>query len=569
MFNPLCNRFMIDQKKLDTVIEKYRNEREEFYYRIYSGKIFDKGSDWLDFISIIDGLFSEIAFGKRIIPFKRIFENHFTRIWRKENNVGDKIIHKYRQYLQPSLVSEVRESLTSTKSSYERKYLNHLLIFLIEANSTFNIRDKNIQPPKGDKSFIKIDGKEIYVGDVDIRIQKEPNREKREKMENTVKPIIVERKKMFTKIQESYFETLSRSGYGNSLNLLMDTVNVDYFALKTLAEDLSSRTQSLYKSMLDKRLEKLKIPVSGLTDNDLRFASMGNEFDEFFKKDLLVPTLKSTLEGVWIDKKDIKIIEDGKTFSQDLISKLHQKKQKNIILDLEYRPQKEIRAICISPKIPEKTYLVVKPFGGLFSYLSVKHEMGHALHAVNTDPSLPSVLKLGGDYSVTEAYAFLFEFLCFNPEWVKEFTPLKNNPNNFIEFSKFNKMLLMRNMITRFLVEFDIESRKTTENAEDIYSQAYEKVLSVTPYNYRWFMHLDSYAGHGKYLMSLILEAQLEEYLQQNFEGLKWYKNKGAVNFIKNLLSFGCMYTAEEIGRFMGYDGLDVKPLLRSLEGYS
>ena len=61
----------------------------------------------------------------------------------------------------------------------------------------------------------------------------------------------------------------------------------------------------------------------------------------------------------------------------------------NIKLDLDDRPQKAPRACVIPSDPPSVVHLITRAQGGLHDYQAFLHEAGHALHYGGVDPSLP------------------------------------------------------------------------------------------------------------------------------------------------------------------------------------
>ena len=93
--------------------------------------------------------------------------------------------------------------------------------------------------------------------------------------------------------------------------------------------------------------------------------------------------------------------------------------QSNVHLDLEQRRRKSPRAFCAPVRVPGEIYLVIPRRGGRDDYAALFHEGGHTEHYATVDATLPFEFRQLGDNSVTEAFAFLFEHLVEDREWLR------------------------------------------------------------------------------------------------------------------------------------------------------
>ena len=69
------------------------------------------------------------------------------------------------------------------------------------------------------------------------------------------------------------------------------------------------------------------------------------------------------------------------------------------------------------------------------------------------------------------------------------------------------------------------------------------------------------------YLRSMILEAQLKDYLKRNF-GERWWENSESGTYLKGLWSLGQKYDANELAQRLGYSGLDIHPVIADFKSY-
>ena len=92
--------------------------------------------------------------------------------------------------------------------------------------------------------------------------------------------------------------------------------------------------------------------------------------------------------------------------------------QPGVVLDVEPRPKKSPRAFCAPVRVPDEVYLVLAPIGGRDDFAVLFHEAGHTEHYAHVDRALPFEFRHLGDNAITEAFAFLFQHLVEDPEWL-------------------------------------------------------------------------------------------------------------------------------------------------------
>src|SRR5204863_1169736 len=119
-------------------------------------------------------------------------------------------------------------------------------------------------------------------------------------------------------------------------------------------------------------------------------------WDAIFSRSAMLPALEATLADLGIDLR----------------------RQENVALDVEERPQKVPRAYCFPIEVPDRIVLMIQPIGGSWDWHSLFHEAGHSEHFAHTSPDLAFEERRLGDNAVTEGWAFLLEHLVDNPVWL-------------------------------------------------------------------------------------------------------------------------------------------------------
>ena len=117
--------------------------------------------------------------------------------------------------------------------------------------------------------------------------------------------------------------------------------------------------------------------------------------------------------------------------------------QSNVHVDTEVRELKSPRAFCSPVRVPGEIYLVVLPQGGQDDYAALLHEAGHTEHFAHVDPELPFEYRHLGDNAVTEGFAFIFDHLVLNREWLARYLDF-TDVDDYLRFANVNDLYFMR-----------------------------------------------------------------------------------------------------------------------------
>lgn len=312
--------------------------------------------------------------------------------------------------------------------------------------------------------------------------------------------------------------------------------------LSRQAAALLEETERMYRDELYLQLTRARVELEDPWKVDLAWVFRAPQFDAAFPAEQLVPTLRHTLAelGLRLDE------------------------QANIKLDTEYRPKKSPRAFCAPLEVPDEVWLVIMPSGGRSDYDALLHEAGHAEHFAHVHPGQPFAYRRLGDNSVTEAYAFLLEYLTVEPEWLRLHLELPAL-TDYLRLSLFQKLYLLRRYATRVLYEQELHRAPGDDEAMPRrYAELFSRNLGVRYFEDEYLSDVDDAFYSAQYLRAWMLEAQLRRYLKHEFDE-EWFRLPRAGRFLVDLWREGQKYTAEELARFMGYDDLDYRPLVEEL----
>jgi len=236
----------------------------------------------------------------------------------------------------------------------------------------------------------------------------------------------------------------------------------------------------------------------------------------------------------------------------------------NIRPDLEDRPQKTPRACVIASDPPKVVHLITRAQGGLHDYQAFLHEAGHALHYAGVDADLPYTFRrISRDHALTEIYSYIVEEISYEPEWhALHFGLSDSEAHENAQATMFMNSLLFRRYTAKLHYEIDFWSRFSSDGGTP---EGYaERLSEATGLRYRWENYLaDMDAGFysADYLRAWIRNAQLREHLVQKV-GEDWWRSPETGELLRGLFREGAKPTSEEVAERIGYNPLDVRPLV-------
>lgn len=428
--------------------------------------------------------------------------------------------------------SEDLRLLRYLRSFSTNGYIDNLVKHLTDKALTFEAQ-----------SAVQCDGEAVPYRMVPVRLRNEPDAGKRKRL---FEAKLAETEKLNALLLERMegLHGLSKDlGFKNYCDLCSSLKGMDYKALEAEMEGLIRRTDELYLREMDQMLQgRAGLPLSEAWSCDIPFAFRGEEYDAYFEKDRLIEAFFRTLKGMGLEPE----------------------KYSNIEIDMDERPKKSPRAFCAPIQVPKKVKLVIMPSGGWRDYEAFFHEGGHAWHFGNTREDLPAEYRYLGDNSVTESFAFLFDYLTTNPLWLKEVLGM-DDPKGYVRFALVNKLMFLRRYGSKLVYELKLHNSHVSPEFQEVYRTTLQKSLRFRHSEKHYLEDVDDAFYCAEYLRAWILEAQMRAALQERF-GEAWFKNDQTGAYLKELWSYGQKYTAEELVKTIGYADLDAEPLAREIE---
>ncbi|MBU2713259.1 hypothetical protein [Zooshikella harenae] len=407
------------------------------------------------------------------------------------------------------------------------------------------------------------------------------------------------RKALFERSNNAYYEKISKKfidllinvnnvyyslGYNSLIDLHCSAKEKNLIIFKQKSEFILKATDNSYSKSIKKFYEKqTNQSFTHASQYDSLFIFNTSEKSlgkakQCFQSNKLLPLISKTLENMGLDFKKISSeveFDSINHFNKYIDTSF--KYNKKIILDMKMRKGKHSRAYVMPSIIPFEIFFSASISGGPDDCKKLLHEAGHALHYAYTSPKLYSVKTIMGNKSVTEAYAFLFERLSRNNHWLTNYVGLSSEDAKYVisQGSLYN-LYLLRRYSSKLLFEYQLFSRKINSeqdilNIEELYKELLTKGTHFKYEKKSWIQDLDSNFYVANYISAWILEAQLTEYLSNNFgdekyNGENWYCNPRSGEFLKNLWSNGNI-TADQLSAHIGYnDPTDISSLIHALD---
>ena len=471
-------------------------------------------------------------------------ENYDNSAGLKDDLNTSAIYCKYNGiFSDETLVEEVKNRRLYHRGS-DRMRMNYLYAMLASSyigRELSGITDK--VSTMETNSEVDVDGKKVPFRYSAVSLSNEPDHGKREIIDaardhvfNEVNPIRLEA------LNKSH-ELAEKLGYENYIQMCEDMNGIDLYALRNQMQNVLERTDRLYTRYLKLACSNiLKLSPSDVRKHDIGYFFRAKDFDRLFAQDKMLDTMNSTLDTM------------GLSLSEN----------PNINLDIAAREKKSPRAFCSPINVPGKIMLCIMPKGGLDDYRAFFHEMGHSQHFGNVYTDIPFEFKYLGDNSVTEAFAFLFENLVSNKNWLMQNMAFSDeDAANVVQFLSFETLFMVRRYAAKLI--YELELHKGVDEPQKRYTAILESALKFKHPETHYLYDVDPGFYAASYLRAWMFEVQLRNVISEQF-GELWWKEKECGKFLKEMWSTGQKYMADQHAKGLGYYGIDEYPMVKEIE---
>lgn len=464
------------------------------------------------------------------------------------------IFEKYPHLFSKKNVIEAKALFESAKNSEDKRRARLLYVFMVAAFVGDKVKHLSDEAEGYEaQAKVSVGNQSFAYRQVPALMMNEDDRKKRKKLYLAMGPVKRKLTSYDKKLWGRNYRLIRQITGLEYVDFCAFEKEVDYDELARQLRKFLVDTDGLFSVQMSDQFEKIGVKLSDAHPWDFAYLARAKMFDEYFKKENLVPTAQKFWNGLGFNITG----------------------QENVKLDIEEREKKVPRAFCMPIRVPNEVVLVIKPHGGQDDFQAFLHESGHAEHFANVNQSLPYELKHMGGHAVSESYAFLCEYLLANKEWLKEFVGMPDVVA--IRFSKFimqQKLYFFRRYAAKVLYELKLH-RKDLKKLNDKFepeggeykssSEMYADILSkATKIKYRkdnYLRDVDSGLYAADYVRAWIFEAMLRKKLEEKFGG-KWYKSKDSGNFLKSLWQWGSIgKSQDELAKDIGYSSVDISYL--------
>ncbi len=236
--------------------------------------------------------------------------------------------------------------------------------------------------------------------------------------------------------------------------------------------------------------------------------------------------------------------------------------------DTGERAGKRPRAFCAPVRIPDVVHLVLRPHGGQADWMTLLHELGHALHFGNMSRALPFEYRWLGDNSVTEGYAMLFDHRLKDRGWLARYSGLgKQEIGSFLRYAGFEELHFVRRYCAKLIYETELHSGSVGFSAlPDLYVELLTKATGFRYQRADAFVDVDARYYAARYLRAWQLQAVLDESLRNRFNE-DWWRNPNAGPWlVEELFAHGQRELAHEQAQRVAGKGLSFAPVIAGVE---
>lgn len=328
-------------------------------------------------------------------------------------------------------------------------------------------------------------------------------------------------------------------GWASYRALWEDVKAIDFSALQRQTAAFLAATERSYPAVVDPALRfTCDVGLNEARRSDLpRFFRLA-QADAVFPAHRLVASFRETMAGLGI----------------------HLDAQRNVILDLERRATKSPRAFCAPVRVPDEVYLVVPRLGGRDDYVALFHEGGHTQHYAWVAPDLPFEFRHLGDNSVTEGFAFLFDRLLENPEWLRR--RLGVDGKGLAPHLRAQRMVLLRRYAAKFAYELELHGDVALPPSvqADSYTAHLSAAVGLSWPRATFLADLDRGFYSANYLRAWALETHVRTALRSRF-GPAWFDEPAAGELLRSHWRQGQRLDADELVDQLGGGELDFSTL--------
>lgn len=452
------------------------------------------------------------------------------------------IYERYGHLFERSLIYDLKRELSETPDHFETENVAIRRLFAFAAEQFLEDSVKRLTEEIGQyeaNATVEWMGREMTFQDSTLAITTESDREARRTLFSKRLAVIEASNSLRAERLLKLHETARSLEYSSYVALFEQLRQVDYSVIALQSSTLLSHTEAAYLSRLDEVLwRELGLRVDQAERSDAMHLLHLTSFDDQFPPKQMLQVYGETMAGlgIWVDE------------------------QRNISIDSEPRRRKNSRAFCMPILIPDDVRLVIRPAGGQSDYQAFLHESGHAQHYGWASADLSPEFKYTGDYALTETYAFLFNHLISDGDWLSNFLGITDSAE-FARSVMLARLVTVRRYVAKFMYERQLHLGEELAESAAVFAMLQTEATGFKTYPAEFLFDLDDSFYSASYLRAWAFEVSLREYLKTRF-GSRWWSSPRAGDFLKEIWETGDRYSADEMAAQIGVGPIRFDPLI-------
>jgi len=311
--------------------------------------------------------------------------------------------------------------------------------------------------------------------------------------------------------------------------------------VSALAEFVLDETRDLYADALRDQLVHHHLDDADVWEADVDWILRGEEYDRVYPGQRLMPSAVRALGDLGIRLQD----------------------QTAIRLDLERLPEKVTASFVVPIAVPDEVVVVLAPRGGVADYSALFRALGESESYAQTDRTQPLAFRRLGDGAVVEGYGQVLSSLLSDPAWL-ELHLEADATRDAVRLRAFEQLYRLRQAAVSHLYEVELRAAPEPETLDTLYVDRFAEALGVRPFPERFLDGMDVPFRGARRLRAAIFGHQLTAFLKAEFDE-DWYRSVRAGRFLIDRWREGQRYRAEDVVQYLGFNGLDVAPLIAKL----
>lgn len=343
-------------------------------------------------------------------------------------------------------------------------------------------------------------------------------------------------------------EIITALGIAPDYNATWEALSgIELHALRAECEAFLRDTQDMFDELLPEFLKRgLGLTPAEATRADVAALMRAPQFDAHFPADAMEAAVRRQVSEMGI--------------SPDAEGRVR--------YDTGERTGKRPRAFCAPVRIPDVVHLVLRPHGGQNDWMTLLHELGHALHFANMRRTLPFEFRWLGDNSVTEGYAMLFDHRLKDRGWLSRYATLDAKAMlAFLRYMGFEELHFVRRYCAKLIYEIELHGGKVSWAAlPDLYVDILSKATGFRYQRSDAFVDVDPRYYAARYLRAWQLQAVLDESLRERFDEDWWRNPRAGPWIVEELFAHGQTELAHEQAARVAGKGLSFRPVIAGIE---